>query len=216
MKNKTQKLINRIAVYLVGLIFLSVGTNLSVLSNTGVSPISSAPYALSVITGMELGLCVPLLYGACILLQIIILRRDFKIINLFQIVFAMIFGWFISVTKSTFSFLPTDFYWQRFAIMVFSLFVIAVGVAFYMGAGLLNLPAEGLSAAITFKLKKYPFHKVKIFVDCSFVLFAILSTFLFKGQVVGVREGTLIAAVAVGKILPYANKIVSPVISKLV
>ena len=207
--------IGRIAVYCIGLLFMAIGVNLSINSNLGVSPVSSAPYAISLVTGINLGLCVQAVYAFFILLQILILRKDFKWINIGQMIFVSIFGYFISYTKVPLAFLVPSNYLLQLVLMFVSLIFIAFGVSLYMSSKLLNLPAEGLTAAIASKVKSIPFHNIKVMVDCSFVLSACIITFIGTGSISGVREGTVIAAITVGKLLPSANRVSQPIVVAL-
>ena len=45
----------RFLVYIVGLFIMTLGISLSVKSNLGVSPVSSIPYTITCITGLEMG-----------------------------------------------------------------------------------------------------------------------------------------------------------------
>ena len=56
MNNRTFNIIRRIALYIAGLFILALGVSLSVKSGLGVSPLNSVPYALTLVTGMDLSL----------------------------------------------------------------------------------------------------------------------------------------------------------------
>ena len=45
----------RLVVYLIGLFIMTLGISMSVKSNLGVSPVSSIPYTITCITGLEMG-----------------------------------------------------------------------------------------------------------------------------------------------------------------
>ena len=59
------------------------------------------------------------------------------------------------------------------------------------------------------------FHKIKIIVDCSSVAIGVVLSFLFMHGLFGIREGTILSALLVGKLLPVVKKKISPVIQKL-
>lgn len=46
----------RLLFYFGGLIIMTLGVAISVKSNLGVTPISSVPYTMTVVTGMDLGI----------------------------------------------------------------------------------------------------------------------------------------------------------------
>lgn len=96
----------RLAMYTAGLFVMTVGIALSVKSRLGVSPISSIPYAMTCIWGIEMGKATILLHCSLVLLQIILLRRNFKPVNLLQVAVGIVFGHFTTFCNWCVSFLP--------------------------------------------------------------------------------------------------------------
>ena len=45
----------RFPLYILGLFIMTLGVSMSVKSNLGVSPVSSIPYTITCITGLEMG-----------------------------------------------------------------------------------------------------------------------------------------------------------------
>lgn len=84
MKEKLLKKINdenyvtRLVSYFIGLFIMTLGVSMSVKSNLGVSPVSSIPYTITCITGLEMGKATILFHIVLVILQIIILRKAFK------------------------------------------------------------------------------------------------------------------------------------------
>lgn len=54
----------------------------------------------------------------------------------------------------------------------------------------------------------------KLVVDCVAVGTGIVLSFVFLGGLFGIREGTVISAIAIGKVIPYVNKFTLPIIKK--
>ncbi len=90
----------RVLFYVLGLFVMALGVAIAANSNLGISPVNSLPYVVSEAVHRDPGTCVTLVFCSYILLQIIILRREFKWINLLQIVFSTIFGYFVNFTKT--------------------------------------------------------------------------------------------------------------------
>lgn len=201
----------RIAIYTVGLFCLSMGVAFSVNSNLGVSPITSVPYVLSKISGNNLSLWVIAANTALVGLQILLLRRRFPPINLFQIIFSVIFGYFTDFTKFLLGDLVIPTYLGQLSMLFISIIFVALGVALYMEVNLVPLAQEGFSSVVS-KVGNIPFHRAKIYVDCSWVALAIFLSLIFMQKIEGIREGTLITAFAVGRILPLFRRRLSPVI----
>ena len=96
----------RFLVYIVGLFIMTLGISLSVKSNLGVSPVSSIPYTITCITGLEMGKATILFHIVLVVMQILILRKAFQMKNLLQVVVGVIFGYFTTFSNYLFSFLP--------------------------------------------------------------------------------------------------------------
>ena len=88
MKNSNLK--TRLPIYLLGLFIMTLGIAMSVKSDLGVSPISSIPYTMTCIWGLEMGKATILLHCSLVLLQILILRKRFEVKNLLQILVGII------------------------------------------------------------------------------------------------------------------------------
>ena len=218
-----KRFVARIAVYILGLFVLAFGVVFAINSDLGISPVNSLPFAVHLASGIGLGICVTVFFLLCIVVQIVLLRKEFKWINLTQIVFSFIFGYFVSVAvfvKGDFTLalvmghfgLPT--YAGQLAMLAISLVLIASGLTLYLEAKLISLPSEGVVLAIVSKLKNGKFHKVKIAMDCILVALAIAVVLIFLGGIYGAREGTVISAIFIGKLIPYTKRVISRVLDK--
>ena len=212
--NKGSKWILRVVFYCIGLLILAFGVVFSVNSDLGVSPANSFPYVVSLILNTKMGNCVTVIFICYILLQIVILRKDFQWINLTQILFSTLFGKFVDFAKMILGDFCIPTYAGRLSMLAISIVLIAVGISMYMGAKLVNMPTEGLASAIASKLPKKEFHHVKVMVDCASVGTGIVLSLIFLGGLQGIREGTIISAIVIGKIIPYANKVTKPILQK--
>ena len=204
----------RAVVYCVGLLILAFGVVISVNSNLGVSPVSSLPYIVSCIVNAPLGVCVTVVYCGYILLQILIQRREFQIVNLLQILFSTIFGYFVDFAEMLIGDFTMASYVGRLGMLGVSIVLIALGLVIYMDAQLVPMPMEGLTACIAQKLGK-SFSSLKTVIDCLVVLAGMVLCLVFLGKIVGIREGTVITAMVAGKLVGVVKKWLSPVIGKI-
>ena len=215
MKKSTPiQFVIRILVYCLGLLLLAFGVAVSVNSDLGVSPVNSLPYVISRIIHVQLGTCVTVVFCSYIALQVLILRKDFQIINLLQILFSTLFGYFVDFAKLVIGDFALPGYPGRLVMLAVSIVFIALGILLYLEAELVPMPMEGLTAAIAKKLGK-PFPTMKTIVDCVVVGTGIVLCFAFLGGLNGIREGTVITAVVTGKIIALLRKPLSPVLKKL-
>lgn len=196
----------RFVAYLIGLFIMTLGVSMSVKSNLGVSPVSSIPYTITCITGLEMGKATILFHIVLVILQIAILRKDFQAKNLLQIIVGIVFGYFTTFSNYLFSFLPTpENLVIRLAMMLCSTVVIAFGIFLYLPADIIPLAGEGAMKAISDKTQVL-FSKVKVCFDISMVVISLCACLLILHRLGSVGVGTVVAAVLVGSILGVINK----------
>jgi uncharacterized membrane protein YczE len=211
----------RVLFYCIALFFMALGVAFSANSDLGISPVNSLPYVISDIVKMQPGTCVTIVFCFYILVQIILLRKEFNPINLFQIVFSTIFGYFVNFTKWIVGdFLLPGGYIGRLGMQVIGIILVAFGVFLYLDVDLVPMPMEGMTMAIAKKAGK-PFPKVKTVVDCTVVLLGVILTVVclhlipFRDPGVRIREGTILAALVTGKVIEIMRKPLSPIIKKI-
>lgn len=102
--------LKRYLIFLVGLFVNSLGVSLITKANLGTSPISSIPYVLSLNFPFTLGNFTIFFSIFLIALQLIILRRNFKLEHILQIPVSIIFGYFIDLTMILFSWVNPEAY----------------------------------------------------------------------------------------------------------
>lgn len=196
----------RIPMYFVGLFIMTIGIALSVKSNLGVSPVSSIPYTMTCVWGIEMGKATIIFHAALVLIQILILRKRFKPINLLQIIVGIVFGYFTTFWNYLATYLPsTDNMVMRIVLMLVSTVFIAVGIFFYLPADLIPLAGEGVMQAVS-DVTKIEFSKVKIGFDCSMVVISVITCLICIHSLGSVGVGTVIAAFLVGFNLGRVNK----------
>ena len=207
------KLAARLGVYCLGLLILAFGVTLSVNSNLGVSPVSGLPFVVSKIVNISLGTCTTAIYSLYVLLQMVVSRK-FQPILLLQLVFSTIFGYFVDAAK----FILGDFclptYFGQLAMLAASIILIGFSLVLYIDVKLAPMPAEGLVGCIA-NLTGRPFSQVKTLFDCTSVLVSVTLCFLFLGQLTGVREGTVLTALLVGRTMGFLRKFAGPWIQKI-
>lgn len=174
------KMLMRILLYCVGLLFLAFDVAFSVNSNLGVSPVNSLPYVISLIIHQDLGRCIIGVFVTYMVVQIIIKRKEYKWIDLTQLVFSTIFGYFTDFAKGVMHGFVIPTYFGQLLMMAISIVLVALGVAIYMDVKLVNMPMEGMTLAISDCFPNIEFHKIKIIVDCSSVAIGVVLSFLYR------------------------------------
>ncbi len=213
----------RLLVYFLGLFIMAIGVVFSVRSSLGVSPVTCLAnvtyqiFGVSMgITPLSLGVCTTLTYCVYILVEVLILRKDFQPQMLLQVVASTIFGFMVTLASNLFSFLPVpQTYVMRLVFLILSIPMVALGVMLYLAPNILPTPGEGLSLAVSKKIGK-PVATCKMIVDCCLVLTSAVVSFVYFHGLVGVREGTLISALMVGFVMKRMMRVCNPFLLKFV
>ena len=142
---------------------MTAGIAISVKSDLGVSPVSSIPYTITRVWGMEMGNATIVFHIALVVLQIILLRKEFRWINLLQVIVGIVFGKFTTLCNFMAAMLPTpENMVIRLIMVAVSALLVAIGIFFYMPAGIMPLAGEGVMQAVA-KVTKAQFSRVKVF-----------------------------------------------------
>ncbi|MEN1761440.1 YczE/YyaS/YitT family protein [Anoxynatronum sibiricum] len=192
--------VRRISIYVLGMFLLALGVSFSIKSSLGVSPMNSLPYVISRIINVDMGIITTLIFSSYVVIQILLLRRNFRLKNLFQVLVASMFGTFVSFTNRLLVFPAPESYLVQLALLGVSLILIGLGILFYLVGDLVPQPPEGLVMTIATKINR-PFSSVKVIFDCVIVSAALMLSFLSGNGMMGVREGTLIAALGIGRVI---------------
>lgn len=189
-KRSRREWIRRYVSFIFILFVIALGTSLSIRANLGSSPISAPPYVLSLVPGIgltmgELTICMHVFFIAS---QIALLRKDFELRQLTQILVSFLFGFYTDLTMWLTSYLQVPFTWNpwlgyplRFIELAVGGSILAFGIACEVRCDSLMLAGEGFPLAIAKFLKK-DFGKVKIFSDTSLVAVGVVFMFIFFGH----------------------------------
>ena len=187
----------RYLVFLIGLFVNSLGVSLITKANLGTSPISSIPYVLSLNFPMTLGEFTIFFSLLLIVLQLLILRRNFRLEHLLQIPISVIFGYFIDLTMVMIGNLTLKTYAAELGFLIFGCLVLGIGVYMEVLANVAMLPGESFVRAVCTTWHR-EFGLTKVVFDVSMTVIAAALSVLFARHLEGVREGTIIAALLVG------------------
>ena len=210
---RKEHLVLRIAVLVIGLWIMALGVAFSIAADLGTSPISSVPYTISLFTPLSVGVVTIMMHVVFIALQIVILRHEYNPIQLLQLPVAFVFGFMTDATVYLLgSFEPCN-YAESLLFCLIGIVLVAIGVSAEVASDTVPLAGEGLALAISGK-SGIRFGTAKVSVDCSLVAISLILSFVFLYSLGGVREGTLLAALLVGTLARFINKLVLPLRGK--
>jgi len=189
--------VKRYLFFFTGLFIMSIGVAFSIKANLGTSPISSVPYVLSLVVPMTVGVLTIAMHCVFILLQVLILRENYQLVQLMQLPVAVAFGMMIDFAVWLLGGANDSSYLMQWIFCLTGIVMVAVGVSIEVAANVVTLAGEGLVLAIC-KVAPVKFSSMKVCFDCVLVLIAALIGLFTKGALLGIREGTIAAAALVG------------------
>ncbi|MBP0957384.1 MAG: YitT family protein [Oscillospiraceae bacterium] len=203
-----RELLKRYGLFIISLFISALGVAVTKRGELGVSPISSAANVMSMrFPALSLGSW--LIIWNCILIagQIALLRRNFKLIQLLQIPLSFLFGWFTDIGMCIARLFPVSGYISRLVAVVCGTAILGFGISLSVAANVIMNSGEAFVKAVS-DVSGKEFGNVKIIFDISNVTFAaVLSLALFDFKIVGLREGTVIAALFTGVCVKFFTKL---------
>lgn len=209
-----KELFKRSIFMVLGLFFSAVGVAVTKHGELGVSPISSVANVMSIkFSVLSLGEWLIIWNCVLILGQIVILRRNFKIIQLLQVPISFLFGWFTDFGMWLVSFFTADTYFLRMTFVVAGVIMLGFGISLAVTANVIMNSGEAFVKAVSDVFTKN-FGNVKIGFDIGCVVLAVvISLIFFNYKIVGTREGTLVAAVLTGLSVKLFSRLVKKPLS---
>lgn len=205
-KRTASDLIKRYTVFIIGLFISSFGVSFITKAQLGTSPISAIPYVLSLKFPLTLGQFTIIFSVFLVILQLLILKKNFKAQDLIQLPVSVAFGYFIDITMLLLKNMNPESYPLKLIDLVIGCIILALGVYFEVIADVAMLPGESFVRSIVNTYNKN-FGNTKIIFDASMCITAAILALVFFKKLEGVREGTIIAALLVGFITKIFAKL---------
>lgn len=198
---------------LTSMFFMTLGVALCVRSNLGSGVVSAIPMAFTLAgeaglaPGLTIGGYTNIMNVILVVAQILVLRRRFEKVQLFQLVVGFLFGGILDVNMWLTSVFSYEALPAQITAQILGATILGMAVAAEIRCGSVTMPGEGIQVAIS-RVSGQPFPVIKIIVDTALVVLAVISGYCFFGRwpwtVVG--PGTLFAMFYVG----YVVKLVNP------
>jgi uncharacterized protein len=202
---KTQKTPDRLPVIPgeaalgVALVINTLGVMLMLYSGSGISAISSVPYAFSLVFPVfTLGTWTYLFQGALVL-SLMIMRRSFVPSYMFSFVTGFIFGKLLDIHSLWIDVLPDSLPW-RISYFVVSYILICIGIALCNRCGLPIIPTDLFPRELT-DITALGYSKIKIGFDIACITATAAMTWGSLGHISGLGIGTVLAALTMGKVI---------------
>ena len=216
MDKKTNKtVVKNYILFLIGLFIASMGVAFSTKAGLGTSPVASVPYSISLINQMlTFGGWLNLMSVMQILVQIAVQKGKCNYAEIaIQTVLAFVYGYLTNFSCWLIKDITVTTYPMQFGFMLLGCIILAFGIWVQVKGGVAMLPGEAMNRAIsTVTGKRY--ENIKIFFDIFYIAVSAIMCFVFIGSLKGVREGSIIAALAVGNIIKVYNGIFDKIVKQ--
>lgn len=200
------ELFKRYVLFIISLFF----------SALGVSPISSVANVMSYkFSFLSLGTWLIIWNCVLILGQVIILRKNFKLIQFLQVPLSFIFGWFTDFGMFIVSHIPINSYSIQLLMVFAGIIILGFGISLSVIANVIMNSGEAFVKSISDTSGK-EFGNIKIAFDIICVVISIvLSLIFFDFSIIGTREGTVISALCTGIVVKFFLKRLNKPIEKI-
>lgn len=213
-KYTRRQLVKRYCLLGVGIYIMTIGIAMSKLAGLGTTPISCIPASCSYFTPLSMGMVTIIFNAILVLIEVIVLGKQFRPVQYLQIVMALFIGVGTDVNLALFSFIDPQNYFSQWFFCILSALILGFGVMLEVRANVLVAPGEGIVVAFVTRYK-VPFPKMKTISDSSMVITGAVLSLVFSGALNGVREGTIFAALAVGTIVGFYRKHLGSAVDRL-
>lgn len=135
-----------------------------------------------------------------LLIQIIILKKDFSPIQVLQLGLTFIYGFSVDLVTYILSFFPNNALWQQVIYCALGIVILALGVFTMLKTQFFMLPQDAVVGVISDRYNK-EYGKVKIALDSVLTTIAAIGSLMLNHRLVHVGIGTIAPAIFVGKII---------------
>jgi uncharacterized membrane protein YczE len=213
MKDKIVSFCWQHFLLVISLLIMTLGVACCVRSALGSSVISVNPFVfqdaglLGLVPALSIGQYTYIMNSLFVVLQIIILRRRFEPVQLFQLIIGFVFGLMLDLWMMLTTWIVPSCLWHQVVIQLLGCVFLGIGISFEVRCGSVTMPGEGISVAVS-QVTHIEFPKVKIAIDVLLVCLGALFCYIFFGawqwHIIGL--GTLIAMFLVGVIVKCITK----------
>lgn len=203
MEEKRKVLRGEVAL-VIAVIINSLGVLLMLQSGSGISAISSVPYAFQqVFPHLTLGTWTYIFQGLLVL-SLMIMRKKFVPSYLFSFVVGFAFGEMMDVHELWITRLPLNIS-LRILYFVLSYLIICIGIALSNRCKLPIIPTDLFPREVA-DITKVPYARIKIGFDVICLLVTAGMTYFCLGRIMGLGIGTIVAAFTMGKGIAIVGK----------
>lgn len=198
--------IKRFFVMVIGLIVTALGLAVCVRADLGISPITTLAFALNkAFPALTLGTYVFFQHIVFFILTVILLGKNFKPFQLLQLPCSFLFGYFVDLWEILLRNLSLNGYAARVLLLLIGCIIVGLGFSMSYTSRVALEANTAFLNAFSQRTGK-PYSTLKTLTDVLIVVMAAVVSLVFLRTIVGIREGTIIAAFIIGPIAGFFNK----------
>lgn len=190
---------------LLGVTVLCAGVTLGIIAELGQTTSTAAASAIAGAAGIKVGTASIYLYGLFFLLQLLLLRKQFRLDRCFQLLPILTHGILLNFFRyrfGPFQHLAPQGYLQQMLCFLCGMLLISLGFTITKNCNFTNYPAEAFCSLIAERVQMR-YGTCKIFLDLAYVAVALLICWRAHMGPGIVREGTLIFALLDGILINW-------------
>lgn len=205
----------RVVGFLVGVLTLALGSVLVQKTGLGIAPIEALAFNINQLTGIGVGTLFSAIGVLFVMIQMIILHKEFKMRDIIQLVFMFIYGFFVDMILLLL--FPNDF--QSTMSMKWIIFAIGqsisfIGIGLFVASNVIIAPLESLVLTVSKKMK-LEFKYARWIVEALIVIVALMLYIIGDLQMSNIGLGTVLILVFSGPVIQYAIESFSRMYTRL-
>lgn len=206
------KNIQRIGALIIAIFMFGLGIALMIKSSIGIGAFDALSATLSGILNAKVGNVNIAINGVFILIQIVLLGRNFKPLQFLQVPIILLFGFAINLFLYDLFKFELHNYFVRLVVFLIGNFICATAAGTVVTVNYLMTPLEG-SIKLISERTNTEFVKNRFIFDIMCLVVSAILIYLYNQEMV-IREGTILAAVTFSPMLAYILKYMVPLFNK--
>ena len=199
----------RVVYYLFGMVLRAICTTLNPKTALGVSPLIAIGYAVSQVTGLNFGNMTFVVYGAFVVIQFLLRRKNARWKDALQFLVALLFSQLLNLFDVLLAYRPETLP-GKLVMLVGAVALTGIGAAITLTMDIVPNPGDGLVSAVadTFHMAT---GLAKNLCDATSVVLTLAVGLIFGHRVIGIGLGTLITVLLCGRVMAlYYHTLMNP------
>lgn len=193
---------------------VGIGASLTLKAAIGVGAWDALAQSISFSTGIKVGTIAMILNSSCVLGQLLILRKDFRLKHLLQLPIGIVIGVVVNfIFYDVLGPITVDSYVMNLLLLLVAYIIIAASIAGIMLLDVVTFPLEGICMAIANKMN-WKFVVVRQSADVISLVLVLIITFTMAIPLT-LREGTVIGMLFFAPLMGFFMKLLEPGFRKL-